>query len=1191
MATPRIPNQRKQYNKLNERLARYVLAVQSIYDDLNKQAAKIGLQSGYDGEGEFRWADFPELRSKVDKLQTDFVTDIGALIMRGTSEEWKNSNLLQDMIADKVIKAYTGEKNRKQFTHYYQTNSPQLRAFQQRKDRGMNLSTKLWNQSEEYKRTLEDVLAVSIERGTDAITLSKRISKYLSDFDTFKNDYTEKFGKATKVHDCEYRSIRLARSEINMAYRTAEQERWKQFDFVVGYEIKLSGSHPKEDICDSLAGKYPKNFVWTGWHPNCYTEEAMVLTAKGWKHFVDVEYDDMILSLNPNTRDVEWTSIVAKQCYLYNGEVVRFFNKSLECMVTPEHQMVFLNKNDGRIRKAEAREYRKGLGAFYRTCVHADKEERATIDINGEVWSFDDYCEFIGYWLADGSVAHASTVNLAQKEGEPARQCMIECIKRLGYEPHAKKDSIEFFRSPIVRYLRQFGKSYQKYIPQEILQASKRQIGIFLNAFIKCDGYSRKTKSFVGNHGCEFHSDKEERLFFTTSQQMAGQLCQLLLLIGHRPSFSIKEPSTHITKEGRVIKANYPCYVISECYSGTATVFDKEFIHYEGNVYDLTLAKNHIMYVCFNGRCFWGSNCMDYCIPILKTDDEFFAIDDEKPSVNEVTDVPPQFKEWCTENWGRIAKAEKNKTLPYFLSDNKEYYQKLLPQPIKIREEYKDLYETLKKNISDLEVSPWGVSNEDERKNVLEILESVFSDVDNQIYVDNILKGVAPDFLSQKNILEEFEYDPEDAYQRLYSIIRGAKVKPKSKWGEFKNYRELPNDFTKIRDFLNTRQTEKNMLSRYGMDDFEEFFDLFGGREKLRNELQGLAENSSVYMSIDANNLELVLKDGEFKNSLQTGEGTFTIISEKRKFKECKMFGLDPDTAPQTMPKYGFIASKQKMNYEEIVGFGYGENAEKYSSELTYGETFVRFKDQVKRKTTVTFGDSYDGHSFLENAEGKIYGCSAAAPCVPIEHMDERFMVGSLNHQGTIERLKQNVVESFSDAHSLNDVFKYDIRQHTYVEAQVYGKLEANQIDTIYVASIRKKAELEKVCEELGYNFNIEPAPYDSRLKKLLEKESDYVFGLKSKEIGMLGERYHDAILESWGGGRNLSENIKGRMPSDIAEYQRKYLNGQLDDKGKVKLLEWLYDDYETHRKEYRTKVNKRYNGWVNDVLNKDLLK
>ena len=272
MATPRIPNQRKQYDKLNERLARYVLAVQSIYDDLNKRAAQLGMQSCFDGEGEFKWSDFPELRRKIEELQTDFVTDLGALIMRGTSEEWKNSNLLQDMIADKVIKTYTGTKDRKAHTQYYQTNNAQLRAFQQRKDRGMNLSAKLWDQSEEYKSEIEDVLSVAIERGTDAITLSKRISKYLQDFPSFQNDYSAKYGKATKVHDCEYRSIRLARSEINMAYRTAEQTRWRQFDFVVGYEIKLSGAHPKEDICDRLAGKYPKDFVWTGWHPNdiCY---------------------------------------------------------------------------------------------------------------------------------------------------------------------------------------------------------------------------------------------------------------------------------------------------------------------------------------------------------------------------------------------------------------------------------------------------------------------------------------------------------------------------------------------------------------------------------------------------------------------------------------------------------------------------------------------------------------------------------------------------------------------------------------------------------------------------------------------------------------------------------------------------------------------------------------------------------
>lgn len=677
MSTPRLPNQKTQYKKLNERLSKYMASVLSIYESLSKEAAGIALTTDYYGESEFSFKDYPITRDRIQKLQQQFVSDLGGLIYAGTSDEWKRSNLLQDMIADKVLGKYVGEHKGKKYEHYYQKNSGALKAFQQRKDRGLNLSDKLWNQSKDLKTSLEETLSVSIEKGIDAVTLSKRISKYLWDFPSMQAAYEEKFGHASKAKDCEYRSIRLARSEINMAYRTAEQERWRQFDFVVGYEIKLSGSHPAEDVCDRLAGKYPKDFVWSGWHPNCYTDEAKVLTADGWKYFRDVKDTDLIFSLNPQTRDVEWTSIVARQCYQYNGEVVRFYNKSLECVVTPDHNMVYIHKYGKDIRKISAKDFRMTLGAFYRTCEHNEEKERDTINIGGEIWNFDDYCEFMGYWLADGSVAHTSTITLCQKCGEPAWDSIISCINRLGYKSFIKKDRIEFNRAPIVRYLRQFGRCNEKYIPTEILSASKRQILLFLNAFIKCDGYSRKTKDYIGSRGSLFHSEKEERLYFTTSDKMAGQLCQLLLMIGHRPSFSIKEPKTHVTQDGKVFNANYPCYVINECYSGTSTVFNKDSVPYNGNVYDLTLEKNHIMYISYNGRCFWGSNCMDYCVPILKTEEEYFADDDIK-SKNEVTDVPREFKDWCTENWNRISKAEKRGTLPYFLRDNKEYYQKEL---------------------------------------------------------------------------------------------------------------------------------------------------------------------------------------------------------------------------------------------------------------------------------------------------------------------------------------------------------------------------------------------------------------------------------------------------------------------------------------------------------------------------------
>ena len=58
-------------------------------------------------------------------------------------------------------------------------------------------------------------------------------------------------------------------TETNMAYRTADHKRWQNLEFVKGFEVKLSGSHPATDICDSLKGPYPKTFLFTGWHPQC----------------------------------------------------------------------------------------------------------------------------------------------------------------------------------------------------------------------------------------------------------------------------------------------------------------------------------------------------------------------------------------------------------------------------------------------------------------------------------------------------------------------------------------------------------------------------------------------------------------------------------------------------------------------------------------------------------------------------------------------------------------------------------------------------------------------------------------------------------------------------------------------------------------------------------------------------------
>ena len=92
-----------------------------------------------------------------------------------------------------------------------------------------------------------------------------------------------------------------------------------------------------------------------------------------------------------------------------------------------------------------------------------------------------------------------------------------------------------------------------------------------------------------------------------------------------------------------------------------------------------TLAGKYPKDFVFTG---WHPQCLCYCIPILKTEDEFWADDseDSTESINEIKDVPDGFKDWVKDNANRIEAAEKRRTTPYFIADNKEYVNEALSQ-------------------------------------------------------------------------------------------------------------------------------------------------------------------------------------------------------------------------------------------------------------------------------------------------------------------------------------------------------------------------------------------------------------------------------------------------------------------------------------------------------------------------------
>lgn len=313
MPKPKIPNSRKAALEHRKRIERYTALINQLYDRLNKEAAKIALSTGHDPAAQFLWSDYPETRKALKDLQEQYVSEMTGIVMAGTSAEWKESDLVQDLVAQKLLKAYTGTtKAGDEYARYFQTDPDALKAFQQRKAGGMNLSQRVWNLSEQYKTELEMALSAAIEPGTSAMELAADIKTYLNEPDkmfrrfrykdedeNWQRKWKQKVTDADgKVHFVDadpkayhpgrgvYRSSarnaqRLARTEINMAYRAAEQERWKSFDFVVGYEVKITqnGKHV-EDICDCLKGKYRKDFKFMGWHPQCMCYTIPILKTE-----------------------------------------------------------------------------------------------------------------------------------------------------------------------------------------------------------------------------------------------------------------------------------------------------------------------------------------------------------------------------------------------------------------------------------------------------------------------------------------------------------------------------------------------------------------------------------------------------------------------------------------------------------------------------------------------------------------------------------------------------------------------------------------------------------------------------------------------------------------------------------------------------------------------------------------------
>jgi hypothetical protein len=249
----------------------------------------------------FKLASTPALQAKIEEAFNLMAVKANNIIMKSTSASWFLANKNMDKTLDKYLKGKHISKDL--YALVYQRNENALVQFIKRAEDGATVSDRVWSISNLAQSELAALTEEGLAVGKSAAKLSQDVRQILKEPDKLFRRVRDENGvlqlsKAARnynpgqgVYRSSYMNAkRLTATEINMAYRSSDMERYNQIDFITGYEVVISNNHPKEDICDDLQGKYPKEFIFRGWHPFCRCHsESIMLSEDQFIKYLDTD--------------------------------------------------------------------------------------------------------------------------------------------------------------------------------------------------------------------------------------------------------------------------------------------------------------------------------------------------------------------------------------------------------------------------------------------------------------------------------------------------------------------------------------------------------------------------------------------------------------------------------------------------------------------------------------------------------------------------------------------------------------------------------------------------------------------------------------------------------------------------------------------------------------------------------------
>lgn len=264
-----------------QRLYRQQGSIKYIYDEFVRKAS-MELRKWSDHGGDKVWIGNSSVEKKIELLLTDLHSQLLSEMTNTMTDVWNMAHDKEDDLVNRFIKNMSISDLLREKMFFRNADALKV-MFNRKDDYGKTLSSRVWDLTAGAKENLEFYLASGLSASRPATMISQDIRGLLKNPDKrFRRIKDENgnlvpsqpmkdFHPGRGVYRSSYKNaLRVAATETNKAYRTADYERWQNMDFVLGIEIERSPSaHGPCPICDAQIGKKPKDYKFTGFHPFC----------------------------------------------------------------------------------------------------------------------------------------------------------------------------------------------------------------------------------------------------------------------------------------------------------------------------------------------------------------------------------------------------------------------------------------------------------------------------------------------------------------------------------------------------------------------------------------------------------------------------------------------------------------------------------------------------------------------------------------------------------------------------------------------------------------------------------------------------------------------------------------------------------------------------------------------------------